>query len=63
MPDDNSPSAILSKQTFELRISSHKTDMPTVSIPAGNSRSGSFNLSPAQFLKSFRNSQFFRHTH
>ena len=49
MPDDNSPSAILSKQTFELRISSHKTDMPTVPIPAGNSRSGSFNLSPAQF--------------
>ena len=38
-------------------------DMPTHPIPAGDSRYGSFNLSPARFLKSCRNSRFFRYTH
>ena len=35
------------------------SDMPTLPIPAGDSRFRSFNLYPAQFLKSCRNSRFF----
>ena len=40
-----------------------KEDMPTHQIPTGDSHFGSFNLSPTQFLRSCRNSQFFKYTH
>ena len=39
------------------------TEMPTLPIPAGDSRFGSFNLSPTRFLKSCRNSRFFSYIH
>ena len=39
------------------------SDMPTLPITAGDSRFESFNLSPAQFSKSSRNSRFYRDIH
>ena len=49
----------------EINIQPFKfiSDMPTLPIREGDSRFGSFNLSPARFLKSCRNFQFFRYTH
>ena len=38
-------------------------DMPIFPITAGDSRFGSFNLSPARFLKSSRNFRFYRNNH
>ena len=39
-----------------------KPGMPTLTIPVGHSYFGSFNLSPALFLRSCRNSRLFRYT-
>ena len=49
----------------EINIQPFKfiSDMPTLPIREGDSRLRSFNLSPARFLKSCRNFQFFRYTH
>ena len=41
----------------------YSADMPTLPIPTGDSRFGSFTLSPARFLRSCRNSRFFRYIH
>ena len=38
-------------------------DMPTLPIPAGDTRFGNFHLSAARFLKSCRNPRFLRYTH
>ena len=49
--------------TFGLKTLFCKPDMPTLPIPVGDSRFGSFDLSPAWFLKLCGNSQFFKYTH
>ena len=45
---------------LDFKLLSH---MPILPIPVGDYHFGSFNLSPARFLKSCRNSRFFRYTH
>ena len=55
--DDNLKRQIKIRTLYTCRL--FLPNMPTVPIPAGDSRFRSFNSSPAQFLKSCRNSRFF----